>query len=222
MKPQKGGGFEAANPERDAASKGPLFIEPLAPRDRTTRRIGLPIFFGAIAVIAMLAILTRFGAYFAGASAAPTTPAPIAWISAVVTPSDLATPAPSGPQASEVRVVSLDAAIPDRGYVFHVGVAGHFTLTLSNQTGAPVSLTPCPTYRIFLVPDDGSAPDRLLNCAGIVAAAGSRLDDGEQITLDMAYTPATTDPVGNQQLEWVWQTPAGYQALALVGVYIAP
>jgi hypothetical protein len=222
MKPQKDRGFEEASPERDPAAKGPLFIEPLAPRDRTTRRFGLPLFFGIIAVIALLAMVTRFTAYFAGAAASPTEPTPIAWISALVTPSDLASPTPGGPDGSQARVVSLLAEIPDDGYIFYRGAPGHFSVTITNTTGAPVSFTPCPTYRIFLVPDQGTAPERLLNCAGVAAAAGTKLQDGQAITLDMVYTPASTDPTGDQQLEWVWQSPSGYQALALVGVYIAP
>lgn len=211
-------GLETEILERDAASQGPLKIEPLALQGRKTRRFGLPLFFGIVVVIAVLAMTSRFAAYFAGPTSSPTSSAPIPWIDTTVAPT---TPLDSQPAPSQGRVLSLDAAIPGANGYFAHGTAGDFTLELTNTTGQPMALTPCPTYRIFVIPDDGLAPERMLNCAAIQAAVGPELADGQTMSLAMVFTPTEADPVGNQQLEWVWDSPTGYQSVALYNVYIA-
>ncbi len=217
-------GFDTGQPGRDAAAKGPLQVEPLAPQGRRTHRFGLPLFLGLVVVIALVAMTSRFAAYFAeptgiaGTTGSPTPHPLIAWVDTTV-----AAPAPldSLPLTSQVRVRSVRTTIV-RGYYFSQGAAGHFTVDLTNTTGASIPLSPCPTYRIFVIPDDGRAPERYLNCAAIQAAVGLELSDGQTVSLDMVFTPTVADPVGPQQLEWSWQSPSGYQAVALRNVYITP
>jgi hypothetical protein len=226
MKPQKDHGFDSVAGERDPAAQGPLRIEPLGRQGGKGRRYGLQLAIAGVVVIAMLAMVSRFTAYFApGPTASPSTspnPSPgIAWIPATADPT-LSSSDTSVPQASQALVKSIQADIPAGAYYWSRGTDNHFTVNLTNTSGAPITLSPCPTYRMFIVPDDGLAPIRLLNCPGIESLIGQVLDDGQTISLDMVFRPTTADPLDGQQLEWVWQSPTGYQALALVSVYIGP
>lgn len=139
-------------------------------------------------------------------------------------PSAAASPSASGSASAAValpshQVRSIRASIQPVTDVWYLGTENHFTVELTNTSAAPVLMSPCPVYRMYITGTDPTAATlRLLNCAAI----GEILDPGQTVSMDMVYTPVSGDPRGpNQQLVWQWVSPDDIQATSTTTVYIA-
>jgi hypothetical protein len=207
---------------RDEAPHGPLSVEPIATRSNRAK-YGLPVLIVAFVIVAwVVATVSSFVAFFSGPVETPPPPTPIAWVDTTVGPAGFPslTPAVSlgpGQATPSPPVRSIRAVISPRSYYWYRGTPNHFTLELTNTSQVPISMRPCPAYRMYLAGTDASAaPLRLLNCAAI----GPTLEAGQSISLDMVYTPTTSDPLGSQTLGWWWVTPDTIQAVATITVFI--
>jgi hypothetical protein len=223
--------------DRDAPAIGPLEIEPLATRGRRLR-FGVPITIGLVVLITGFAFAGKYIERFnlGGEEVTPAPPTPIAWIDTTVEPgaspsppvigpseSQAAseTPAPSGsagasPSAARVRIIRVEAT--PVSYYWLRTQPNHFTITLTNTSGGPFPLDPCPTYRMYILnPGAPEGPDRLLNCAAI----GGFIASGQSVSLDMEFDITASDPGGYQVIAWKLVSPPGYQAFAtLTNVFI--
>lgn len=211
--------------DRDAPAQGPLRVESLGTRGRRLR-LGLPIVIGLIVAITVIAFAGKYVARFgAGSEQTPALPTPITWIDTTADPS--ASPAPTAVASSSaglIRTINADATAAS--LYWYRGQANHFTITLTNKSGGPIPLDPCPTYRMYVLnPGAPEGPDRLLNCEAI----GNVLAPGQTVSLDMAFTLSKSssegyrDPGGYQVIAWRWVSPAGYQANAtLKNIFIQP
>lgn len=205
----------------------PLWVEPIAPRSQR-QRYGLPALIAAFLVMAfVVATISRFVALFSGPPASPTPPpepTPISWVDTIIvngppgSPSLTTSASPSGGTPSRQPTISISAQGPAGTQYWSVGQAAHFTLELWNNASGPISLDPCPAYRMYLTGTASSnAPLRLLNCN----AMGKTIEVGQTMSVDMVYTPTAGDPVGNQTLVWEWLSPdTTIQATAIISVYI--
>jgi hypothetical protein len=203
--------------ERDAPAQGPLSIEPLAPRGRRLR-LALPAAVGAIVLITMLAFAGKYVSTLNSLNATPVaSPTPISWIDATAEPTPSSAPTVAA-SSSPALVVSIHAEGTVVSWLWYRGQANHFTIDLLNDSGKPIPLDPCPTYRMYILgPGADQGPDRLLNCAAI----GPELAAGQAVSLDMAFTIPHGEPSGIQEIEWTLVSPPGYQAVVLLtGIYI--
>jgi hypothetical protein len=229
MKRWRDGGFDqdGERARRAAETAGPLVVQAVAPQGRG-RRFGLPLATAAAVLIILLAIASRYAAYFSQPTPTPAPPTAIAWIDVTARPTPLATPASTlNPEATPgeptpaatptpipTRLPFVDASPAFRAFLFAPGDAIHFTVTLANASGADISLDPCPTYTMYLVGDTSPHPSWLLNCA----AAGGVFEAGESLSFAMTFVvPSGTEP-GENTLVWRMQT--GFQAQASLMVRI--
>ena len=222
------------DPDKEMFEKGP--IEPVrverleagAKRPSYT----LPVLLAALLVLALGAALAG---HFGGSSSSPT-PGPthaaatsIAWVDTTAAPATEepsgaaeTEPAPGGTgtaSASPLAPVGLRASLSTISNLWHRGTPSHFTLDLTNSTAAVVSMSPCPTYRMYLTGiDNSTAPLRLLNCPAI----GPSLLPGQTISLDMIYTPAMDDALTGEKLVWQLVTPDTIEAIGTLDVSIGP
>jgi hypothetical protein len=213
------------DPDRDArdeAPHGPLPVEPIATRGNRAR-YGLPVLIVAFVIVAWLvAMISHYVAFFSEPPETPPPPTAITWVDTTVAPGALPslTPAVSlgpGQATPSPPVQSIRAVIQPSSYYWSRGTPNHFALELTNTSPVRIPMKPCPAYRMYLAGTDASAaPLRLLNCAAI----GPTLEVGQSISLDMVYTPTTSDPLGSQTLGWWWVTPDTIQAVATINVFI--
>ena len=231
-------GYDPSEGERDEIPKGPLWVEPVEP-GRSRSRYALPILAAAFVVGAfVIAMVTHYVDYFGGAAATPTptpTPRPIAWVDTTVPPtatpeptpdasagstaeaSAAASGVPSGPTPSPSKLISIRAEVTSFSAFWPRGVPHHFTIELTNTSSRPISMNPCPTYRMYIAGTDTSAaPLRWLNCEAI----GGQLVPGQGVALDMVYTPTVRDPLGAQTLYWELWPEGRLQARAGASVFI--
>ena len=209
MKRLREGGAGPTEDARDEFAGAPLSRERIGAGSGRSRLLG-PAIVGTCVAIAVIALSGRFLTSAAAPATPPPTPTPVTWLPKLVTPDADSTPNAGPP-------LRVTANGPDTGPVFVRGRENHFTLTLRNDSGGPISLDPCPAYRMYLQGSDSStAPWHALNCA----AMGTVLDAGRAIDLDMVFTPAMTDPIGGQSVVWEWAWPDTVQALAIIRVYI--
>lgn len=104
-----------------------------------------------------------------------------------------------GPNGNRGAVTppSLRVAIGGLPDTLAAGATLRYTVTLTNDSRAPIAFEPCPDY------EEGFAPDRLvsyqLNCAPL-----QRLDAGRSATFAMEFTvlPSSMTPVGQQTFLW--------------------
>lgn len=209
--------------ERDAAPQDQLPVERLSPLGRR-RRIGLPVLAGIIFVIAIMALGGRAVSWYETVSEVTPAPAtPISWVDTVVAPAasataasvatfpGLPTPSPSGPTAFPSLLPSVTADATSAGFLWTAGQPNHFTVNLTNTTSRTIRLSPCPTYRMYVLGTPAiAAVVRAMNCVDM----GVDFAPGQVISLDMVYTPPATDPRGFQTIEW--EAISGFQATALL------
>jgi hypothetical protein len=194
---------------RDEFAGAPLSRERIGAGSGRSRLLG-PAILGTCVAIAIIALSGRFLTSVSAPATPTPAPTPVAWLGNLVTPDANATPNAAPP----LRVMATG---PNTGPIFVRGQENHFTLNLRNASGGPISLDPCPAYRMYLQGSDSStAPWHALNCA----AMGTVLDVGQAIDLDMVFTPAMTDPIGGQSVVWEWTWPDTVQALAIIRIYV--
>jgi hypothetical protein len=186
---------------RDEAAQGPLDVERLAPAGRR-RRLGWQAPAVLFVAIALAAGVGRAQTWHETSSPVPPAlPTPIPWVDAIV-PQESVTPSPA--VAPSVSAEAITDSI-----FWTVGKPNHFTVRVTNTTSQPIPLSPCPTYRMYVVGTPANlATIRAMNCADM----GYDFTPGETILLDMAYTPSATDPLGFQTIEW--EAISGFQATA--------
>jgi hypothetical protein len=199
----------------DQEAQGPLWVEPIA-RRRKGARYGLPIAVVAFVLVAFLVAMgSRYIAYFSASPAPSITPSPITWIDTIVTP----TPDSGVTEPTAATRISVAARIDLPFQYMYQNASNHFTMELTNKFDSGIPLRPCPTYIIYLAGTDKSlAAERILNCAAI----GTMLEPGRTVKLDMVYVPRDDDPIQNQTLVWEWVSPSTYRAAATVSVVIQP
>ncbi len=224
---------DAVEPEadRDAPAQGPLPVEPLSARGRRLR-YALPIAIGAIVLVTGVAFVGKYVDQFrrSAAEVTPAPPTPISWIDTTVAPTASPASTASPADSPSASVVDSPASAPSDGRVRTVRVqmttsmywyrheANHFTVTLTNTSGAPMPLDPCPTYRTYIFnPNAPEGPTRVLNCAAI----GAVLAPGQSVSLDMQLSISRDDPGGYQLIAWKLVSPPGFQAFGtLKNVFI--
>jgi len=209
--------------QRDAAPAEPLLVERLSPLDRR-RSVGVPVLAGIIFVIALVALGGRAVSWYETVSEVTPAPAtPISWVDTVVVPAGSATAAsvatlpglptlsPSGPTAFPSLLPSVTADATSAGFLWTAGQPNHFTVNLTNTTSRTIRLSPCPTYRMYVLGTPAiAAVVRAMNCVDM----GVYFAPGQVMSLDMVYTPPATDPRGFQTIEW--EAISGFQATALL------
>jgi hypothetical protein len=177
---------------RDATPQGPMPVERLTPQDRH-RQFSWRVPAALFVAVALLALAGRaadwYGAY---TRVVPVAPTPIAWVNAIISAG------PSAVSPNKLPAVTAEAIVDSLFWTG--GSPNHFTLRVTNTSSAPIPLTPCPTYAMFVVGTPAAlATVRALNCADI----GATFAPGETLALDMVYTPSATDPRGFQSVEWL-------------------
>ncbi len=201
------GGFDDEERFRQEVSEEPLRVQAVAPSWRG-RKFIIPVAIAAVAVTFLLATAGRFAAYFAQPSAPTPTPTVIAWTNAAIvrpptpsltpsgSPDPEASPAPATPAPAKAPIVRVSLSPLAFSYV--PGQTAHFNVTLTNDSAAPLSLDPCPTYEMYL-PGSAVHEERLLNCA----AASSILGAGQSLVFEMLFVVPDDAPMGQQQLVWI-------------------
>ena len=221
------------DPDEDALDKGPVEpvrVEPLE-AGGGQRSHTLPILLAAVVVLALGAALAgHLGVLSGSPTPEPTLAATaIAWVDTTAAPAtagpsgaDVTGPASGGTDtasAGPLGPISLRASLSAITNLWHRGTPSHFTLDLTNPSASAVSMSPCPTYRMYLTGiDNSTAPLRLLNCPAI----GPAIQPGQTILLDMIYTPAMDDPLTGEKLVWQLVTPDTIEAIATLDVSIGP
>jgi hypothetical protein len=188
---------------RDEQPQGPMVVERLTPQDRH-RQFSWRVPAALFVAVALLALAGRAADWYeAYTRVIPVAPTPIAWVNAIVSPG------PSGEAVAPSNLPAITAEANVDSFFWTAGAPNHFTLRVTNTSSAPIPLTPCPTYAMFVVGTPANlATVRALNCADI----GATFAPGETLALDMIYTPAATDPRGFQSVEW--QAVSGFRATA--------
>ncbi len=215
-------GDDPGHDDRDSAPRGPLWIEPLAKRGRAPYWPAILIVVFVLLAFSV-AMFGRFAFLFSAAADTPPPPTPITWVDVTVaptltTPADADSSAAASPAASLQLPRSISAQISSVAAFWYRDSANHFTLDLTNPTTGPISMDPCPTYRLYFAGTDKSAAVlRQFNCPAI----GPVLVPGGTVSLDMVFAPTATDPTGVQTLVWEWATPGSIQAIATARVFIA-
>jgi hypothetical protein len=210
------------DPDKEILDKGPIEPVRVEPLEGGGERpsYALPAFIAGLFILALgAAMVGRFGVFSSGPTSTPTLPAPtpIAWVDTTAAPSTSSEPATAS--ASPRSPISLRAGLRTDANLWSRGRPSHFTIDLTNPTATIISMSPCPTYRMYLTGiDNATAPIRLLNCPAI----GPELLPGQTITLDMVYTPAVDEPLTGERLVWQWVTPDTIQAIATLDVSIGP
>lgn len=219
MKRRLDRGFD---PDKETLDKHPIEPVRVEPLEASSRRpsYALPAILAALFVLALgAATLTHFGVFSSSPTPEPTLPkpTPIAWVDATAAP---ASPSDAGVVSSSPETpLLLRASLSTDANLWSRGTPSHFTLDLSNPTATFISMSPCPTYRMYLTGiDNSTATLRQLNCAAI----GPMLLPNQTISLDMVYTPAMDDPLTGERLVWQWVTPDTVQAIATLDVSIGP
>ena len=190
---------------RDEQPQVPMPVERLAPQDRH-RQFSWRVPAALFVAVALLALAGRaadwYGAY---TRVVPVAPTPIAWVNAIVPPE----PGPTGAAVTPRELPAVTAEAVVDSFFWTAGEPNHFTLRVTNTSPAPIPLTPCPTYSMFVIGTPANlATVRALNCADI----GATFAPGETLALDMVYTPSATDPRGFQSVEWL--ALSGFRATA--------
>jgi hypothetical protein len=221
-------GFEEEDVRRDPAPQGPLRVEPLGSQD-PRRKFVVPLVVAFIVLVAVGATIGRFLPIFIHEAGTPAPPTPVSWVDTTVAPTVEASPTatPSGPAPSTTpsettptpsptRPLNLKATATPGSFYWNRGLPNHFTVELTNTTGGIVTMSPCPTYRMYVQGSDPAlAPIRVLNCAGI----GEQLLPGQAVSLDMVYTISASDPPGYQTIQW--EAVSRFQAIAIFEVAFA-
>jgi hypothetical protein len=111
--------------------------------------------------------------------------------------------AKSAPRGSPLNQLTGTLSAPDEATR---GSALHYTVTLSNPTGSPISLAACPAYTQSMHADDKAADSILrLNCS----AAGAQIAANSSVSFEMqAQVPAEL-AAGNLKLSWKLQDGPG-------------
>jgi hypothetical protein len=225
MKRWRDGGFEDEERARPEVEGGPLVVQAVAPEGRG-RRFGLPLAIAAAVLIILVAIASRYAAYFNEPTPTPAPPTAIAWIDVTAPPTPLGTPAPTlgpgntpgeptpAPTPARTPLPFVDASAAFRAFLFAPGDEIDFTVTLVNASGADIALEPCPTYTMYLVGDTAPHPSWLLNCA----AVGRVFEAGDGLRFAMTFVVPNAAEPGENTL--VWQMQTGFQAQASLTVQI--
>ena len=183
-----------------------MAVERLTPQDRH-RQFSWRVPAALFLAVALLALAGRAADWYGTFTrVVPVSPTPIAWVNAIVSPGPSA-PNRAAAGASNLPTVTAEAIVDS--FFWTAGSPNHFTLRMTNTSSAPIPLTPCPTYSMFVIGTPANlATVRALNCADI----GATFAPGETLALDMVYTPSATDPRGFQSLEWL--ALSGFRATA--------
>ncbi|HEX7543775.1 MAG TPA: hypothetical protein VF361_03145 [Candidatus Limnocylindrales bacterium] len=208
-------GDSSALNARDEEPQGPLAIERLTSQGRH-RQFGWRFPVGLFVTIALVALAGRAVAWReTSTEVVPAGPTPISWVNAIVPSEDrpvgLTTYAAGGQSVVPIVLQSVAVeAIPDSLF-WTAEQPNHFTVRVTNTTSQPILLTPCPTYRMYVLGTSASlATVRTINCADI----GSTFGPGQVISLDMVYMPSGTDPRGFQTI--TWEAISGFAGTALL------
>ena len=115
-----------------------------------------------------------------------------------------APPVPTSPVAAPGSPASLTAhsTIPAE---VHAGADLRYTVTLTNPTATPVSLTPCPVYSESLIGNKTALRmSYQLNCAVV-----SRIDPGTATTFAMELSVPLSFPSSGAKMFWWLDAPSG-------------
>ena len=194
---------------RDEQPQGPMAVERLRPQDRH-RQFSWRVPAALFLAVALLALAGRTADWYGTFTrVVPVAPTPIAWVNAIVSPGPTGPTGPAGATVTSGDLPAITAEAIVDSFFWTAGSPNHFTLRMTNTSSAPIPLTPCPTYAMFVVGTPADlATVRALNCADI----GPTFAPGETLALDMVYTPSATDPRGFQSLEWL--ALSGFRATA--------
>ncbi len=226
MKRRLDHGFDLDSETRAEEPIEAVQVEPLeaGPARRTYTA---PLVIGGLVVLALGAAIFGNMGYFVGTVTPEPTllaPTPIPWVDTTAAPTNSAEPGQTDPEpgstaATPARPLTLRGRLTADSVLVHRGVPARFTLTLTNPNYAPISMAPCPAYRMYIASiDNSTAPIRLLNCAAI----GPELIPNGTITLEMIYTPTMDAPLTGLKLVWQLESPDNVQALATVDISIGP
>jgi hypothetical protein len=215
----------------DAETRGKEPIEPVSvgPLEAGPQRPSyvVPVAIAGVAILVLgAAMFGHFGFFSSKPTPTPTIPAPtpIAWVDTTVAPTSSVQPGdqtlePGASMASAATPLKLYASLTAVSNLLHRDTPGDFTLYLANPNSGPISLAPCPTYRMYITGiDNATAPVRLLNCSAI----GPALLPDATIALDMVYTPGPDTPLTGLKLVWQLETPDTVQAIATMDISIGP
>jgi hypothetical protein len=90
------------------------------------------------------------------------------------------------------------------------GAVLHYTVTITNPTGAPVSLASCPSYTQSLYDDGKLISNTLrLNCG----ATGAQIGANSSVTYEMQLAIPASLPAGGAKLSWNLQNGPSVGAL---------